>query len=272
MGRQPTAIETADAMAWLSKRGIRAGIPSRPLTVRIAARQSRTTTTRILWLIGACFVSVALTMTFGLLQKLPGVRGVEMPESRYSYFMVASIALGYWASILHREKQLGGLPARNRRPPAKVLGGWYLASFLITFGGGATLAVTMYFTTESRTFAWTWLAALGWAALCCTTILVWAVTRRVRGEDAASIAVDSELRFQDSRFLSPAVFPVASLIDPLFSHRSPPGFTWWMVGYAVVAAVTALGAHWRDARRPPLPPGDYGTDETTPAPSRTYIS
>ncbi|WP_143267697.1 hypothetical protein [Amycolatopsis alba] len=187
-----------------------------------------------------------------------------MPESRYAYFMIASLALGYWASILHRERQLGDLPARNRRTSAvRVLGGWYLASFLIAFGGGATLAVTMYFSTESRTFAWTWLALLGWAALCSTAILIWAVTRRVRGDDAASIAVDNELRLQDSRFLPPVFFPVASLIDPLFSHRSPPGFTWWMVGYAALAVAAAFVAYRQDARRPALPPGVYGTDETS---------
>ncbi|MFD6066622.1 MULTISPECIES: hypothetical protein [Amycolatopsis] len=206
-------------------------------------------------------------ITYSYLQELPGVRGVEMPESRYACFIVATLTLGQWASILHRERQLGGLPAPHRRPStAGVLGGWYLASFLITFVGGAALAVTMYLTTSSRTFAWTWLVILGWAALCCTTILVWTVRRQGRGDDTASIAVDEELRFQDSWLLPPALFPVASLIDPLFSHRSPPGFTWWMVGYAALAVATAALAYRRHARRTPLPPGDYGTDEATPAP------
>ncbi|WP_158633169.1 hypothetical protein [Amycolatopsis sp. WAC 01376] len=221
---------------------------------------------------GAVIFGFAVTITYSYMQNLPGVRGVEMPESRYAYFTVAAISLGQWASILHRERQLGGLPAPNRRPPsaAGVLGGWYLASFLITFVGGAALAVAMYLTTSSRTFAWTWLAILGWGAICCTTILVWTVRRRGRGEDAASIAVDKELRLQDRWLLPPAVFPVVSLIDPLFSHRSPPGFTWWMVGYAALAAATAVLAYRRDARRPALPPGIYGTDETTSVPNQTY--
>ncbi len=261
MGSQPTAIEVVDASAWLSKRGIRVGTPSRPLTVRIAARQTTGSTTRILWLMSAGGLGFVLMITYSYLQNLPGVRGVEMPESRYFYFIAATLTLGQWASILHRERQLGGLPAPTRRPSAAgVLGGWYLASFLITFVGGAALAVTMYLTTSSRTFAWTWLVALGWAALCCTTILVWAVTRRGRGEDAASIAVDAELRYQDRRLSAPAAFAVVSLIDPLFSHRSPPGFTWWMVGYAALAVATAALAYRRDARRPALPPGDYGTE------------
>ncbi|WP_410655250.1 hypothetical protein [Amycolatopsis sp. lyj-112] len=258
--------EVDAARAWLRHFGVHVETPSRLLSVRIGARRPANTPARMAWLAGSAVAGAALTLAFGLLQMLPTVQGGEMTESRYFYFILAAIQLGTWLSVRHRERQLGGLPVvdrRSGRPSVlKVMSGWYLASLLITFVGGAALAVAMYFTTSAQTYAWSWLVALGWAAMCCAVVLVGTLSRRVRAEDTLSAAVDTVLRSNDLLYAMPGVYTVFILIDPLFSHRSPEEFTWWLVLYAVLAAVTTAAAFRQQWRRavPQRLPDTYGTE------------
>jgi hypothetical protein len=91
--------------------------------------------------------------------------------------LAGTMSVGAWLGMRRRERDFGGLPVHHVRGPhrpswLRLVGAWHLASLLITFGGGAALAVTMYFTTPARTYALSWLGALAWAAACCLVILV----------------------------------------------------------------------------------------------------
>ncbi|WP_410657650.1 hypothetical protein [Amycolatopsis sp. lyj-112] len=255
---EPTLAEIEATRAWLRKRGVEVDLPTRMLTVRIGPRQSFGIATRPLWHLGSLAAAFGLFIASGF---LPVVDYSEMAESRYVHLGIATIQLGIWLSFLYRERQLGGLPdRRSGRPSAlEVLGGWYLVSLLITFVGGGALGVTMYLTTPARTYAWTWLAGLGWAALCCSVILLGTLLRGVRADDEASAAVDRALRNQDCWMVVPGIYALAALVDPLFSHRSPAGFTWWLVLYAVVSIATTVIGVGRLPRHLDLPLGDYET-------------
>lgn len=251
--------EIAATRKWLGKRGIDVGEPSRLLAIRIGPRLSRSVPGRFRWLAGAMVVSVLLCGVYGFL----AVRGEELPEGVNVYFICGSIQVALWLSYLHRERALGPLPVMDRRSgrpsPRKILGGWYLASFVITFGGGAALAATIYFATPAKAYAWGWLGGLGWAALCCAVILVGTLWRPVHAEDTASAAVDTELRVLDSQAAAPGFFAAIVLFDLLAGDRAPAGFTGWLIAYAAFALGTTAVGIWRHQRRPALPPGDYGT-------------
>ncbi|WP_410661770.1 hypothetical protein [Amycolatopsis sp. lyj-112] len=256
---EPTPEEIEATRMWLGERGVEVETPTRVIAVRVGARRTANTTSKMI--VSGCFgiVGLGLLIVFGV-QELLRDPGVETTYSRYAYVVFATTQLGAWVSSLYRERQLGGLPVMDRRPSAlQVLGGWYLATYVITFGGGAALAVAMYAGTTAQTYAGSWLIALGWAALSTGTILAGSAFRRTRAEDAASIAVDSELRFQDCRLAEPALFAVAILLDVVFSSRVPAEFTWWLIVYAALAASATLVARRRAGHRPAFPPGDYGT-------------
>ncbi|RSN26170.1 hypothetical protein DL990_32600 [Amycolatopsis sp. WAC 01416] len=256
---EPTPEEIEATRAWLGERGVEVETPARLIAVRVGARQTANTASKMI--LSACFgiVGLGLLIAFGVQEFLLDPDG-ETTYSRYAFVVFATTQLGSWVSSLYRERELGGLPAADRRPSAlRVLGGWYLTTYVITFGGGAALAAAMYAGTTAQTFAENWLIALGWAALSTGTILAGSAFRRTRAEDVASIAVDSELRFQDSRLAEPAIFAVAILVDVVFTSRVPAEFTWWLVGYAALAVSATLVARRRSGDRPAFPPGDYGT-------------
>ncbi|WP_410657649.1 hypothetical protein [Amycolatopsis sp. lyj-112] len=254
--------EVAATRTWLSKRGIEVNEPTRLLSLRIGPRSNPVEGSSFRWIMGAAIVGALLNFAYGYLGELPGVRAEDMTDTSYLYFFATCTQLAFWLAILRRERALGPLPVmdeRSGRPSAlAVLGGWYLASFLITFLGGAALAAAMYLTTPDKTYAWSWLGVLGWAALCCAVILFQTLRRPVYAEDTASAAVDTALRTTDSQIAMTAVYAPAVLLDLLFSHRAPAEFTWWLVAYAVLAvATTVIGIRRQNRRIRTLPPGDY---------------
>ncbi|WP_181770673.1 hypothetical protein [Amycolatopsis pittospori] len=256
---EPKPEEIEATRVWLGERGVEVETPTRLIAVRVGARQYTNTASRVIVNLGFGIVGLGLMMYFGF-RELIAEPEADPTYSRYAYVVFATTQLGSWVSSLYRERQLGGLPVLDRRPSAlRVVGGWYLTTYAITFGGGAALAVAMYTGTAAQSYALGWLAALGWAGLSTGTILVGSVFRRTRGEDAASVAVDFELRFWDCRLAEPAIFAVAILLDVMFGGRVPAEFTWWMIAYAALAVGAALVARYRAGDRPAFPPGDYGT-------------
>ncbi|SDX35564.1 hypothetical protein SAMN05421504_1021137 [Amycolatopsis xylanica] len=252
MNTDLTEAETKFANAWLTKHGVLISPLPRMLAVRLGARDvkpSRLVLNR--WRAGGFLIGLLLAVAYHCLQYLPNVRGVEMTESQGVYFIIGGTVVGFWLSIRGRERDLGGLPvsASVERPSwSKHLGGWYLASLVITFAGGTALAVAMYVTTSARTYAWSWLGALAWGALCTAVILVGTWRAPVIADDPASASVDAMLRVEDSFLAMPGYFAVLVLIDLVTTHRQPPEFTWWLLGYAVLAfgtsAISAL-TYWR---------------------------
>ncbi|WP_370945930.1 hypothetical protein AB5J62_43715 [Amycolatopsis sp. cg5] len=238
MIREITGAEFEAARAWLVRRGDQS-VPTRLLAVRLGFRRIR----KIGWVFGAAAVGALLGIAYACLQYLPNVRGVEMTESKSVYFVTGAVVVGGWLSIRAQERPLRRLPAPvgTRRPSwSQELGGWYLASLLITFGGGAALAAAMYFTTPAQTYAWSWLGALGWAALCTAVVLVGIWRAPVIAEDAASASADTMLRIEDSFLVLPGGFAPLVLIDLVTTHRQPPEFTWWLVAYAALAIATTV--------------------------------
>ncbi|WP_410663799.1 hypothetical protein [Amycolatopsis sp. lyj-84] len=252
---EPGFDEITATRQWLGKRGVEVGEPSRLLAARVGTRLSRRTPGRFRWLAGAAVVSVLLGMAAGAVGL--GGNGILLG------LICASLEVALWLSYRHRERALGPLPVmdrRSRRPSAfAILGAWYVASFVITFGGGAALTAAIHLTTPAKAYAWGLAALLGWAALCCAVILIGTLRRPVYAEDTASAAVDTELRVLDSQAAIPGFYPVIVLYDMAVGDQAPAEFTGWLIAYAVLAFGTTVIGVWRHHRRPALPPGDYGT-------------
>ncbi|WP_181772400.1 hypothetical protein [Amycolatopsis pittospori] len=254
-----THEEVARTRGWLGKRGIEVGEPSRLIAVRVGPRLSRSVPGRFRWLAGAVAVSLLLSVGIGFFV----LRGDQLPVSITIYVICASLQVALWLSCSHRERTLEPLPVMDRRsgrPPVfKALDAWFVASTVITFGGGAALATAMYLTTSEKAYARGWLIGLGWAALCCTVILVGTLRRPVYAQDTASATIDTELRALDIQTAVPGFYPLVVLLDLSFGGRPDAGFAGWLIAYAVLGLGTMMIGTWRQRRRPALPPGDYGT-------------
>lgn len=243
--------EVQTAQTWLARHGVYVSVPTPLLTIRLGARRPVVNG----WLVGSIFVGVLLGVAYQCLQYLPDVRGVEMTESKMLYFLTGSTVVGWWLSVRSRERAVGALPVYPVAWPSwsKHLGGWYIASLLITFAGGAALATAMYFTTSAQTYAWSWLGALGWGAACSAVILVGTWRSPVLAEDAASAAVDTMLRVEDSYLVTPGYFASLIFVDLMTTNRQPREFTWWLVAYAVLAVGTSVVGGLTYRRRNKLP-------------------
>ncbi|RSM56296.1 hypothetical protein DMH03_32940 [Amycolatopsis sp. WAC 01376] len=254
--------EIAVTRRWLAKRGVEVVTPSRLLAARVGPRLSRTVPGRFRWLAVAVAVGVLLGIVYGFVDFRDG----EAPSSVYLCFVGGALQVAFWWSYVHRERELGPLPVMDRRsgrrpPVLGILGGWYASSFVITFGGGVALALAVYLSTpaKAKAYATGWLLALGWAALCCSVILLSTLRRPVHAEDRASMAVDTELRVMDSQYAIPGVYAVVVLYDPLLGDGPPAEFTGWLIAYAVLGIGTTLLGFRQHRSRPALPPGDYAT-------------
>jgi hypothetical protein len=253
-------VDVAKARDWLAKRGVRVDLPTRLLALRIGARHNAVTRAGFGLRAIFGFVGVVGAIGYQCLQYLPDVRGVEMTESKIPYFLIGSAQLATWFAVRRRDR----LTDWARRPAGsarwKLLGGWYLMSVVITFAGGAALGVAMYVTTSARTYAWSWLGALGVGAVCFAVILTDIVRRPALAEDTASLAVDDILRVEDAHVAMPALFAVPVLLDLLTTHRQPHEFTLWLAVYAALAAGTQLAGRLAHRRRHrTLPLGYYGS-------------
>ncbi|WET83022.1 hypothetical protein P3102_18320 [Amycolatopsis sp. QT-25] len=252
--------EIAVTRKWLAKHGVEVVTPSRLLAARIGPRLSRTMSGRFRWVAGAVAVSVLLGIAYGSL----GFRDGEAPGSVYFCFICGAVQVALWRSYLRRERELGPLPVMDRRSARRpsalgILGGWYASSFVLTFGGGAALALAIFLNTPAKAYATGWFIALGWGVVCCSVILVSTLRRPVHAEDRASMAIDTELRVMDSQAAVPGFYAVILPLDPVAGDGTPAGFTGWLIAYAVLGLGTTVLGLRRHHRRPALPPGDYET-------------
>ncbi|MFI5591498.1 hypothetical protein ACIA5G_41055 [Amycolatopsis sp. NPDC051758] len=262
--RVPSRGEVVQAAVWLGKHGVRVGIPTRLLATRLGVRVSPWRRSLIVRQIGIFVAALACGVGYQCLQYLPGVRGVEMTESKVVYFILFGFQAVSWSAIRHRDRRAAaalGPRALDRPRPSwrSLVNRWYLASVVVTFGGGAALGATMYFATGYRTYAWSWLGVLGLGAVVFAAIFRGVVRRPVIAEDGPSLAVDAVLRIEDLNLAMPSLYAVPVLMDLITTHRQPPGFALWLIGYVMLAiALQIVGKviHWR--RRPALPDGHYG--------------
>jgi hypothetical protein len=265
MGEQvPSRTEYVQAAVWLGRHGVRVGIPTRLLALRLGVRYSARPRPVLIRQVAILLLAVAGIGAYQSLQYLPGVRGVEMTDSKVVYFLGMGAQLAAWYPAWRRDRQavdlLGDRMLARPRPSWRAtLGGWYLASAAVTFAGGAALGVTMFVATPYRTYAWSWLGLLALGAVVCAVIVTGVVRRPVIAEDEPSAAVDAVLRIEDPAFALPSLYAFPVLLDLVTTHRQPPGFAPWLAGYAALAiALQIAGGLAARRRRPALPAGDYG--------------
>ncbi|GHG42521.1 MULTISPECIES: hypothetical protein [Amycolatopsis] len=261
MGEQvPSRGEYVQAAVWLGRRGVRVGIPTRLLATRLGVRNTARPRPLVIRQAGIVLATLAVAVAYQCLQYLPGVRGVEMTESKVPYFLLIGSQLAFWFAVRRRDRQaleqLGDRALARPRPSWRAtLGGWYLASAAVTFAGGAALGVTMFVATPYRTYAWSWLGLLAIGAVVCAVIVTRVVRRPVIAEDEPSAAVDAVLRLDDLVIALPSAYSLPVLFDLVTTQRQPPGFAPWLLGYAALAIALQIAGRWR---RPALPDGDYG--------------
>jgi hypothetical protein len=269
----PSHGEAVQAAVWLGRHGVRVSSPTLLLATRLGLRGGARP--RVLLVRLAVLVPVAIVCAAGYqcLQYLPGVRGVEMTESKVLYFIFFGFQGATWLAFRRRDRQaaaaLGTRALDRPRPPwREPVDGWYFAAATVTFVGGAALGVTMFLATPYRTYAWSWLGVLALSAVVFAVIVSGVLRRPVIAEDEPSLAVDAVLRAEDLNVAGPSLYAFPVLLDLVTTNRQPPGFASWLAGYVgLVIALQAVGAFVHRRRRPALPDGHYGE----PLPAREGV-
>jgi len=259
-----TEAEVRAARKWLAKRGVTVAEPTTLLALRLGARGGARPPGS--WASVVVLVVVAVTGSFalGFLPHAIGLRYSDMPEGRSFFALYATLVVAFWLAVRLGDRRatahLAGRGIDRPRPDWRTsLSGWNLASVVITFGGGAVLAVVMSVTTSKPAWALSWLGLLALGAVVVAVILGSVLRRPVIAEDEASLAVDSLLRADDQYLAFPALFAYPAIFDPLVAGGQPREFTPWLVGYFALAVVTQAIGFYTQYRRRKLPAGDYGT-------------
>lgn len=260
----PTPGEIETARAWLAKHGVHVPRPTRLLSIRLGTRK-RARWTRLSYYWFLAILAICGAVGYQALQYLPNVRGKDMTESNALYFVYMALQFTTWLTGRKQDRralQRLSLPATSfpRRSSWQVLGGWFIAGTVTTFGGGAALGVAMYLTTSARTYAWSWLGLLALSAIA-TTVTVNGVLRAPTiAEDEGSLAVDELVRTENAFALFPAMFAIPVLFDLISDNRQPHTFTWLLVGYAALSVgLQTVGIILNRRRRLP------GADDPRPA-------
>jgi hypothetical protein len=250
-----TAAQQDAARRWLAKRGQRVERPTPLMTALISTRQAFNGR----WFPRYCGY-VLLVFVGGL--GYTRLFGPGMTESYPVYFVYFAIQLAARDSgHLHERELRESVPSRRPTDPWwQVLGGWFLASLVVAFGGGIALAVTMYLTTPARTYAVSWLGLLALSAAFGGWVLVSVLRRPLIAENAESLAVARALRAEGIYVASPLMAVLPLVLDPLLGSRQPPSFTPWLAGYiALVLVLQVISGILSRRRHRSLPPGHYGT-------------
>lgn len=204
----PTKAEVRAARKWLAKRGVRVAEPTTLLALRLGARGGARPPVYWAW------------MVVQLMGYAGGVLLVRSP-ARWADRRAAA-----WLG----DRRLDVPRPSSRKSP----GGWYLASLVITFGGGALLAVVMCVTTSK------WIWAVGWLVLLAV---------------GAAVVLTGVVRWP---VIAMPALPV--LFDVLTSGSQPHEFTPWLVGYVGLAYATLLVSRYTRYLRRMLPSGRYGME------------
>ncbi|MFG1638664.1 hypothetical protein ACGFMK_00090 [Amycolatopsis sp. NPDC049252] len=261
---EPTEAEVRAARKWLAKRGVEVEEPTTLLALRLGARAGARPPGSGPWVALLVVVAVAGNFALGFLPHALGLRYSDLPEGRSFFALYAVFVVGAWLAVRLADRRavahLAGRGIDRPRPSWRAsLSGWNLASMVLTFGGGAVLAVVMAVTTSKPHWALSWLGLLALGAVVVAAILTGVLRRPVIAEDEASLAVDSLLRGEDQYRALPALFAYPAIFDPLVSGGQPREFTPWLVGYFALAAATEAVGLYVQYRRRKLPAGDYGT-------------
>ncbi|WP_410669469.1 hypothetical protein [Amycolatopsis sp. cmx-4-68] len=249
-------------LRWLAKRGRPVAAPTPYLEALLATRNAFAGGLR--WLLPLALVTAAVAGV-----GYHALFGRGMTFSYTVYFFCFGIQLAVWLGIRSRQRQLAKAtrpwPGAVREPWTRSLGAWFVASTVLAYGGGAALALAIWFTTPARTYALSWLGLLGLSALCAATVLAGFLRAPVLAEDPASLAVYRAVLAENIHGAAPALAAVPPVLDLVITSHLPAGYRPWLAGYAALVVVTELVAYVRHRR--PLPPGDYGV----PRPAQTDV-
>ncbi len=254
-----TAEERA-AAKWLKRHGVSVAEPATLLTARLSPRGGKGVPEAFVPVVVVTVVVCLGVFGYQFLRLLPGVERADLPFGGYTSLLVALVSMVAW---LHRRAgdrraavQLGTRRLDRPAPPwREVVGGWYVTSLAITFGGGAVLGIALAATGSLWAVFWLALLALGGVAE--GTILTWVLRRPVLAEDEGSLAVDVVTRLEDVHLALPSFFALPVVVDLVFEN--PPGRP-WLTGYAAMAVATHVVAWFAQRRRVPALPaeGYYG--------------
>jgi len=246
-----TDAERVAAGRWLVKHRVAVPTMTDLLALRLGLRAGARPPGSWRWIGVAALGYAAASIGFASLDFLPGVRGGELAGGSYVFFLIIAQHLGYWLPARVRDRQALARFGTLDGPPRTEVTGWFLAVPLVTFGGGAALAVTIFATSPFRTYAGSWLLLLALGAVVTAAMVTDVFRRPVIAEDATSRAVDSALRLHDLLMAMPGIYAVPVLIDPVVGHAQPPEWRPWLAGYAVLAVATqaVVGVlQWRRLR------------------------
>ncbi|WP_290050298.1 hypothetical protein [Amycolatopsis solani] len=244
-----TEAERTAAGRWLNKLGVEVPELTDLLAMRLGFRAGARPPGSWRWFAVAVGVFVAATIGYPSLASLPG--GGEPTGSSYVFFLIIGQHLAYWLPSRLRDRQALARYGTLAGPPRTHVFGWFLAAPLVTFGGGAALAVTIYATSPFRTYAVSWLLLLVVGAAITAAMATDVHRRPVIAEDATSRAVDTAVRLHDLLMALPAIYAVPVLADPLVGDAQPPEWRPWLFGYAALAVATqaVVGVvQWRQLR------------------------
>ncbi|MEA5358632.1 hypothetical protein VA596_03720 [Amycolatopsis sp., V23-08] len=259
-----TEAEVRAAGKWLAKRGVEVDEPTTLLALRLGARAGARPPGYWRWAILLMVVAVAGTFALGFLPHALGLHYSDMPEGRTFFALYATMVVGFRLAVRGADRRaaahLAGRGIHRPRPAWRAaLCGWNVAAMVVTFGGGAVLAVVMAVTTSKPIWALSWLALLALGAIVVAVIVTDVLRSPVIAEDEASLAVDSLLRRDDQFLALPALFAYPAVFDPLLSGGQPREFTPWLAGYFALAVATQAIGFAVQYRHRKLPAGDYGT-------------
>ncbi|SEF27425.1 hypothetical protein SAMN05421837_103833 [Amycolatopsis pretoriensis] len=253
-------VEERAAAKWLKRHGVSVAEPATLLTARLCPRGGKGVPEAFVPVALVTVVNCAALFGYRFLQLLPGVERADLPDAGFTTLTAVLVLSTVW---LHRRAgdrraavQLGTRRLDRRPPPwPEVIGGWYVTSLAITFGGGAVLGIALAAGGALWGVFWLGLVALG--AVVEAVILTGVVRRPVLAEDEGSLAVDVVTRLEDVQLAMPSFFAVPVVADLLV--EDPPGRP-WLIGYVVLAVATHVVAWFAQrARIPALPAeGVYG--------------
>lgn len=248
----PTDAEIKAAGRWLEKHDVPASrltpFLARRLGVRAGARPGPTWSGMLAGLLVIAFGSFAMQF----LSLLPGIDHDDLPEGRTTFCLFAGLQLTLWLPVRWANRRTAawlGAPTPAQRPSwHEVLNGWYVAAAVVTFGGGAGLAVAMVVSSGS-VWALLWLGLLTLGAAVVAAVLTDVLTRPVLADDELSRSVDGILRRNEPYFALPAFYALPVVADLATTNRQPPGFVPWLIVYVVVAVGAQAAGLDRHRRR-----------------------
>ncbi|MEV6622355.1 hypothetical protein AB0M83_35915 [Amycolatopsis sp. NPDC051106] len=260
----PTETEVRAARKWLAKRGVDVAEPTPLLALRLGVRRGARSPDYWARYVVMVVVLIVGAVVLQLLPLLLGVARADRFQGSWIFLIYAGLVLFIWLPVRSADRRaatwLGDRRLDVSRPSwREPVNGWYLTSVLITFGGGAVLAVVMGVVTFRWVWALTWLALLASGAVVVAVVLNGVFRRPVIAEDDSSLRIDAVVRAEDPLIAMPGLFALPVLVDPLLSEWRAPEFTPWLIGYVVLAFATLLVGRYTQYRRRTLPPGHYGT-------------